>query len=144
MIRLRSFVSIVAAAALIVSAGCTTADVAAAEAQAAQVLASIKAGAQVAVSTIKSAVDNVCANGALINSGAQTLIATLGVQSGPQTTQNISAVNKSLLTLNAACAQASANPNSPQMASLLKTAFAAYQAAKASQAAAATSASKGS
>jgi len=134
---------VLAALAALSLASCTTDQVAQAEAKAAAVLASIKQGATVAVSTVKDALDGICAQGAIVNAGAQAATGLLNQQTGPNTTANVNAVNRSLSTLAATCNAAAANPTDPKLASLLKSGWAAYLAAKASQNNAVSSASKG-
>jgi hypothetical protein len=139
--QIKSVISAVVAAALL--AACTSDEIAANEAKAAQVLASIRQGAIVAASAIKQAIDGVCANGGTVNASVQAVTGALATQSGPNTTQNINAANRALSALNGVCAQAAANPNDPAIASLLRTAWSAYLAAKTAQNNAASSASKG-
>lgn len=138
-------VSLLAAFA-IGGAACTpeqSASVADSEARIAKLIQSIKAGAAVAVTTIKSAVDEVCSQGALVNAGATAAKVVFSTQTGPNTAQNIRNTDLALAALNSTCNQAASNPGDPAMASLLKTAFAAYQAAQAAKAATMASAAKG-
>ena len=122
------------AAASILVASCTQADIQANEDKALAILKSIKGGARVAISVAKEAVDSVCANSDTVNligAGAGVII---GSQSGPNSTQNQIRLDTSMQTLSDVCNRAAANPNDPAMKSLLQTAWTAYQAAKAAKA----------
>lgn len=116
---------------------CTPEQVAANRAKAADVLKAIKQGARVAASTVKEAIDGVCANGSTVAGGAAALRVGFGVQTGPTTTENLANLDTAMATLNDVCSRVAANPNDPAIKSLLRTAVTAYESAVAAKAAAA-------
>lgn len=115
------------------AAGCTQADIKANEDKAKAILSAVNNGARVAASVVREAVDAVCANAPAVASGAVVIRTGLQTQAGPNTTQNLDNLDKSVAALANVCNQAAANPNDPDIKALLRTAWSAYQSAKASQ-----------
>lgn len=112
---------------------CTMADIKANEDKARAILSAINNGARMAASVVREGIDAVCANAPAVASGAVVIRAGLQTQAGPNTTQNLDNLDKSLLALNAACTRAAADPNAPDIKVLLQTAWSAYLSAKAAQ-----------
>lgn len=125
--------SLFAAIAALNVASCTQSDIKANEDKARAILTAVNNGARMAASVVKEGIDAVCANGPSITAGAIVIRTGLAQQSGPTTTKNLDNLDQSLVALNAVCNQAAANPNDPAIKSLLRTAWTAYQSAKASQ-----------
>lgn len=111
-------------------AACTPQQVEDNEARARQVLTSIRNGARVAAADIKVAIDGLCANGPAVAAGASVVKLGLGTQSGPNTSQDLSNVDRAMAALGRACDRAATNPNDPALKSLLSTAWQEYQIAK--------------
>lgn len=136
MFRKLATLGLVAALA-IGSISCTPEQITANKAKAADVLAAIKQGARVTVATAKEALDGVCANGSTVAGAAAAIRVGFGVQTGPNTSQNLANLDTAMATLNGICSRAAANPNDPAIKQLLSTAMIAYQKAEAAKAAAA-------
>lgn len=114
-------------------AACTQADIKANEDKAKAILTAVNNGARMAASVVREGVDAVCANTPALVSGAQVVRTGLQQQSGPNTTQNLDNLDRSVAALTQVCTRVAANPNDPDIKVLLQTAWTAYQAAKAAQ-----------
>lgn len=128
---LRLFVLLAVAPVLLTA--CTQADVKANEDKALAILKAVQNGARVAASVAREGVDSICANTPALVSGAQVVRTGLQQQSGPNTTQNLDNLDKSVAALTQVCTRVAANPNDPDIKVLLQTAWSAYQSAKAAQ-----------
>lgn len=114
--------------------GCTQADIKANEDKALAILRAVQNGARVAASVVKEGIDSLCANSADVNFVANGVRGGIGLQSGPNTSQNLKNLDTAMATLNDVCARTVANPNDPAIKSLLQTAWISYNAAKAAAA----------
>lgn len=123
---------LVLAASFTVSA-CTQSDIRANEDKAKAILTAINNGARMAASVVREGIDAVCANTPALVSGAQVVRTGLQAQSGPNTTQNLDNLDKSVAALTQVCTRVAANPNDPDIRVLLRAAWTAYLAAKAAQ-----------
>lgn len=129
---------IILAVAIVLTAvsnvACTQADIKANEDKATAILKAVQNGARVAASVVKEGIDSLCANSADVNFVANGVRGGIGLQSGPNTAQNLSNLDTAMATLNDVCNRAAANPNDPAIKSLLQTAMISYNAAKAAAA----------
>lgn len=130
--RIKRIIALACVSAIaLASAACSPDDQAANEAYAQQVLASIRAGAAVAVSTIKSGVDAVCASTQAVNIVGAAAGGIINIQVGANSTQNAQNLNTALAVIDQACTVAATNPTSPALRTLFKQAMAAYAVVKA-------------
>lgn len=129
---------IILAVAIVLTAvsnvACTQADIKANEDKATAILKAVQNGARVAASVVKEGIDSLCANSADVNFVANGVRGGIGLQSGPNTAQNLSNLDTAMATLSDVCNRAAANPNDPAIKSLLQTAMISYNAAKAAAA----------
>lgn len=115
------------------SVGCTQADINANEDKARAILTAVNNGARMAALVVREGIDSVCANAPAIAAGAIVLRTGLQAQSGPNTTQNLDNLDRSIAALADVCTKAAGNPNASDMAVLLRAAWSAYQSAKTAQ-----------
>lgn len=109
---------------------CTQADIKANEDKAAAIWQAVKNGARMSASVVKEGIDSLCANAADVNFVANGVRGGIGLQSGPNTEQNLKNLDTAMATLSSVCSRAAANPNDPAIRSLLQTAWISYNAAK--------------
>lgn len=108
-------------------AGCTNEQLAADMARAKEIAAAISRGAAVATSAVRQGLDAACANQGAVGVAYQAARSILMQQTGPNSTQNIDNLDKAMRSYTDVCA-AAADPNAPDVSSLLRRAIAAYAA----------------
>lgn len=121
---------ILIAAVALSTASCTIADIKANEDKANAILKAVQNGARVAASVVKEGIDSVCANATDVNFVANGVRSGIGMQSGPKTKENLRNLDTAMATMADVCARSAANPNDPDIKSLLATAMISYNAAK--------------